>query len=129
MRNFFIIPSLLFTSVGVGSLLSKYFSWYNTYWFTDMTLHTLSGVAFGFLWIGLHKKSHALPSFVLLVGVASFATFGSVLWEFWEFAGWLLTRAQVPFYTPTLSDALGDILCGMIGGALSTIPILLNKRK
>jgi hypothetical protein len=129
MKKNFIISSFLFAGVAAGSLLSKYFGWYNTYWFTDIILHTISGMAFGFLWIGLQKRTVTSAWFIVLVGAASFATLGSVLWEFWEFAGWRLTPAQVPFYLPQLSDTLGDILCGMIGGAAGAGLALILKKK
>lgn len=99
--------------------------WYSEYWFTDITLHTISGVWLALLAISFLKDR----GFILLVSATSFAVFGSVLWEFWEFAGWRLTPAQVPFYIPQLPDTLGDICCGMVGGFVVSLVIVLFSRK
>jgi len=120
MRNYFLTSLPLFLTVTLGALLSRHFGFYNDYWFTDIILHTISGLAFGVLWIGLYKKTHS-PFLLLILGAMSFAVLGSVLWEFWEFAGWQLTPAQVPFYIPQLGDTLGDIFCGLVGGSLAAI--------
>jgi hypothetical protein len=127
MKNHFRYSLVLFAVVAVGSWLARHLGWYNAYWFTDIILHTTSGVALGLLWVALHRNIEQ-SRWILALGTVSFATFGSVLWEFWEYAGYLITRSSVPFYIPQLSDTLGDIVCGMGGGVLCVIIIMAVSR-
>lgn len=119
MKNYLYISAFLFGIVALGALLSRTLGWYNDYWYTDVILHTISGIALGFLWIVISQKNHPSFWFVFTVGIVSFAVFGSVLWEFWEFAGWMITPSRTEFYLGTLNDTLLDILCGAIGGLVS----------
>jgi hypothetical protein len=114
MKTNFLIGIFVFVIVGIGSLLARIFSLYDAYWFTDIILHTLSGVGFGFIWIALQKERSSW--LLLLLGCMSAAVFGSVLWEFGEYSVWKLWPPYGPFYSPRLPDAFGDILCGLIGG-------------
>lgn len=124
MRQYFSYAVILFTAVYIGAWASRSFGWYNEYAFTDIMLHIVSGAAFGLMWLGFMKDSRN-QFWVICIGGMSFATFGSVMWEFWEFAGWRVTPSQLRFYIPELGDTLGDILCGMIGGAVVS---LLSRR-
>lgn len=127
MRTFLIPGIIGALIVAMGSFLARSFGWYNDYWFTDIILHTISG-----LWLGLFFLAFTQEPSKLLrsVGTVSFAVFGSVLWEYWEYAGYLLTRSKVPFYIPQLSDTLGDITCGMVGGIfLAIIVTIFTKQK
>lgn len=118
MKYYFYTSSFLFGLVGLGAWLSRSMGWYNDYWYTDVILHTLSGAALGFLWIVISQKDVS-SKIVLCVGVVSFTVFGSVLWEFWEFAGWMITPSRTQFYLGKLDDTLLDIFCGAIGGLIS----------
>lgn len=125
MKKYFLSFVFIFTLVSIGSLLSRHFGWYNDYWFTDIILHTLSGCGFASLWLAFQKNEAKI---LTILGATSFATLGSVLWEFWEFAGWRLTPAQVPFYIPQLGDTLGDICCGMVGGFVVSLCVVFFVR-
>lgn len=116
MNNFFASAGI-FVLVGLGSAASRYFSLYDLYWFTDILLHTLSGVGFGFLWIALQRSP--VSWWILLLGSVSAAVFGSVLWEFGEYSVWKLWPPYGPFYSPRLPDAFGDILSGLVGGVIA----------
>jgi hypothetical protein len=59
----------------------------------------------------------------------SLAVFGSVLWEFGEFAAWKTVPAYGPFYSPRLDDTLGDIFCGMIGGTVSALISIVQNQE
>ncbi len=107
--------------MAIGSFFARHFGWYNTYWYTDVILHTISGIWLGLLWLSMSTQT---KKWLLVISTTSFATFGSVLWEFWEYAGYLLTRSSVPFYVPQLSDTLGDISCGMLGGCAVSLLIV-----
>jgi hypothetical protein len=101
MNNRLYAGASLFLIVAIGSFLARHFGWYNDYFFTDIILHTISGIALGFLWAGMYMRVEQ-PRRLLALGMVGFATFGSVLWEFWEYAGYLITRSSVPFYIPQL---------------------------
>jgi hypothetical protein len=125
MKPYTISSTACFAFVALGSFVSRHMGWYNSYWFTDIVLHTVSGVAFSLIWLGIARRSANLIS---LLGGVSFAVFGSVLWEFWEFGGWKLIGRLTPFYVPQLADTLGDISCGMIGGLLIALIVVLKRR-
>lgn len=111
---------VLFMVVAIGSWFARSMGWYNDYWYTDIILHTLSGAAFSLIWIGMNSNSRS-PAWLLLLGTVSFAVFGSVLWEFWEFAGWRIMPSHTQFYIPELGDSLSDILCGAVGSIFTFI--------
>jgi hypothetical protein len=118
MRSNFILALLLFVCVGIAALIARNYGFYNDYWFTDVILHIVSGFALGLTWIGLNRGEVKRRWMVILCAV-SFAALGSVLWEFWEFSGWRITPSHTRFYIPELGDSLLDILCGLLGGAIS----------
>lgn len=128
MKTHLVTASIIFLLVIVGSLLARAYNWYHLYWYADIILHTLSGVALGLVWLWLSKERGSSSLFVIILGTIGFAILGSVLWEFWEFAGWRITPSHVRFYIPELGDTLGDILCGAIGGLISTMSTLLRKK-
>lgn len=113
------IAIFLFILVAGGSYFARSFGWYNDYWFTDVILHTISGVALGCAWFGITYKSDQ-PFWMRLLGALSFAVCGSVVWEWWEFFGWRITPSHTQFYIPELGDTLGDVACGLVGGVLAS---------
>ena len=127
MKTYFHSSSIIFAIVALGAWLSRTLGWYNDYWYADVILHTLSGIAFGILWMAIIQKNLPSSWFVFCIGVVSFAAFGSILWEFWEFAGWRLSPSHTQFYLGTLDDTLGDILCGTVGGLLSAVGFLVTQ--
>jgi len=128
MKKYYVGSSVLFIIVAIVALLSRNFGWYNSYWYTDVILHFISGIAFGLLCIALNSKTITSSPFVFFISIVSFAVFGSVLWEFWEYAGWHLTPSHTQFYIPQLADTLSDIFCGLIGGVCSGLLYLVNTK-
>lgn len=117
MNKLLLISSTtLWIAVSIGSALSRRHGWYGTYWYTDIILHTLSGVALGLLWIGVNKKPEQTSRTLYVVSVMSFAVFGSFIWELWEWSGLHFTPSHSQFYKPELGDTLLDITCGGTGG-------------
>jgi hypothetical protein len=116
-RKDFLILVGLSICVALGSWAARHFGLYARYWYTDIILHTSSGVAFGLVWLGFNKGERRW--WMLMMGAASFAVLGSVAWEVWEFAGWRLMPGHMRFYIPELGDTLGDICCGFLGGILA----------
>ncbi len=117
----------LFVVVAIGTYLARKYGFYNTYWFTDVILHTISGAAFGFLMlriIGEEKISRKLEILILVC----FAVFGSFLWEVWEYSGFHIMPGVTEFYNPEIGDSLGDIASGMLGAILLLITRVLKSR-
>lgn len=123
MKTYFTSSAILFLIVSLTSFLARTFGWYNAYWYTDIILHTLSGIALGILWIAIQSIRAKLPILlpVIFLETSSFAVFGSVLWEFWEFFGWKILPTHTQFYLPQLGDTFSDILCGLIGGITASL--------
>jgi hypothetical protein len=115
MKRNFLIAVSLFALVALGAWLARSLGFYNTYWYTDIILHLISGLAAGFIWLGLNRKVEK-RKWMLMLEAGSFALFLSVIWELWEFAGWRITPSQMRFYIPELGDTLGDLCCGFVGG-------------
>lgn len=125
MNKDFVLSIGIFILVGVGSLLSRLFHWYDLYWFADIALHTLSGAGFGFLWLFLDTRNDA--RFAVMLGAISFGAFGSLLWEYGELGAWKFLPFYAPFYSPNFFDTIGDITCGMAGGFISALLILFRR--
>ncbi len=111
-----------------GSFLSRRNGWYFDYWYTDIILHIIAGIMFGFLWLLLVRKTEFRPVWLITLGAVAMAVFGSFLWEVWEMTGWRLRPDQARFYIPEIADSLSDITCGMIGGFFSAISNLFRKK-
>ena len=80
MKIYYISSGTLFALVAVFSFLSRKEGWYNMYWYTDVILHFVSGVALGIMWVALTKKdlgtSQTPYTWILFfIGVVSFAVF------------------------------------------------------
>lgn len=128
MRRSIYISSLLFLVVAVGSFASRHFGWYFNYWFTDIILHTISGIMFGYIWLSFTDRfsiPRALNVFIIIL----FAVFGSFLWELWEYAGYVFFPAHVEFYKPEIGDSLGDIASGMLGGIIAGVMNFFHTQK
>lgn len=111
----------IFIFVGITSLFSRLFHWYDLHWFTDIALHTLSGAGFGFFWLFLDRRKDS--RFSVMLGCISFAAFGSILWEYGELGAWKFLPFYAPFYSPNFFDTIGDITYGMAGGFLTSLVV------
>lgn len=127
MRRYLFLSLSLFVIVGVGAWLARSFGFYNSYWFTDVALHAVSGAGFGLIWLAMNQSVEK-RFWMLALGAASFAVLGSVAWEIWEFAGWRVTPSHMRFYIPELGDSLGDICAGFIGGLMLAMSSIKNRR-
>ncbi len=126
MRSHLTKALIIFIAVWLGAFISRKTGYYNSFWFTDILLHILSGVGFGFIFLAL-LNNQKVSKLVLSLSLVSFCVFGSYIWELWEFSGWRLIPSDLPFYNPILSDSLGDIACGMGGGLLVIIYLFLKN--
>lgn len=125
-RRYFIYSLILFSFVAVGSWFCRSLGWYTSYWYADVILHFVSGITFALCWFGMAKQCTS-NSWILFLGAVGFAVFGSVLWEFWEYAGWHITPTHARFYIPELGDTLSDIFCGLSGAVF--ISSILSMRQ
>lgn len=120
-------PFIFFLFLCVGTYFARAENWYYQFWYTDIVLHVLSGAMFASLWLWfVYRRDRTLIRFETLTAV-TFATFGSVLWEFWEFTSWRVLPQISAFYMPEIGDTLGDILCGIVGALIFMIYLYLRK--
>ena len=115
MKKEYKFAAALFVVVAIGSFLARRFGWYADYWFTDVILHTISGVMFGLLWAGFASRTLFSSKIVFAIGMISVGVLGSFLWEVWELWGSIIFPAFTTNYVPNLADSLKDIACGMLG--------------
>ncbi len=108
------ISAVLFAVVAIGSWAARNWGFYNEYWYTDVILHLIAGMALGFLATAFDRREKRRLG-VILISIGA-AVLGSFLWEVWEFAGWRIMPAHTRFYTPELADSLSDMACGLAGG-------------
>lgn len=129
MKSYLYISVFLFIFVAVGSYYSRINGWYGEFWFTDVILHTLSGVMFACVFLWIFKNSDSRNKWPYIIAAVLFSVFGSYLWEIWEYLGWKYFPERVDFYEPTLEDSLLDIFCGFIGGLIVMVVFKLRKSK
>lgn len=67
-------------------------------------------------WLG---STHPLLLMFLIVAIVGFAAIG---WEFFEF---ILDDAFRTYMQPSVADTMGDLLCGLIGGAIIAVSKIL----
>ena len=120
---------ILFILIAFGSYSARATGWYNSYWFTDVILHSISGIMFGFFWLWYMRNLKIQNVWFQVITIVTFATFASVLWEFWEFAGHYITPNHTQYYIPDLGDTLNDILCGMLGSTIVSFYVFLNSKR
>ncbi|WP_409298667.1 hypothetical protein V1498_09945 [Peribacillus sp. SCS-26] len=102
--------------------------WYHLGWW-DSFLHGLSGILLGFMGIALYERlvqrdagKHISPWFVFLF-TFSFAVFGGVLWEVYEFTSDQLfgMTLQGGGNKDTMTDLITDSLGGLAAGTWAGI--------
>jgi len=120
--------AILFFVVAIGAWWARHTGWYNEYWFTDVILHLIAGAAFAYLYLWITRRERN-SKWITALHIIAFATFGSVLWEFWEFAGWHIMPTHTRFYIPDLGDTLNDIFCGMTGSTMISLLELTRRQK
>ena len=131
-----IIAACIFA---VWHITCHVFNLYFEIWWSDIVAHFIAGATAALiLWWIIDNRSgvdrSASPKIVSL-SLLSFATFISVLWEFWEYSNWrfaflrnTIGRIQLQYY-PFLGNNLGDILWGLLGGFTVAIIALFVRRK
>ncbi len=123
----FYPPALVFF---MHIMLGGYFRFYLIFPNFDIPMHFLGGMSIGITgilllnlaqkqgWMNIQKK--IISFFVILCFVA----LAAILWEFLEWIGdfYLHTRMQ-----QGLTDTMGDMFLGLIGGLISTVLLFVPK--
>ncbi|MBX4198727.1 hypothetical protein KW800_00375 [Candidatus Parcubacteria bacterium] len=117
MRGHLYKAFSLLLVIALGAFLARRYGWYSTYWFTDVILHIIAGVMFGFVWLVIARDSIQSRKLFFLT-IILFTVFGGYLWEIWEFIGSVRNPDFALAYVPSLADTLSDIAWGMLGGVL-----------
>jgi hypothetical protein len=96
----------------------------STIWI-DKPLHVMGGMLFAMIGLFLfQQKLEGANNFTKYFVIVQFALLGSFLWELFEFFyfTWFNEYAlRFKFYSPTVRDALLDMLFGVIGGSIVAI--------
>ena len=131
--NLPIIVSYLLFLVG-SQYLGSIMDWYGLGWW-DVLMHFISGGLLGFIAIALYERmihreagSQISPWFIFLF-VTSFATFGGVLWEIYEFSADQLfnTTLQGGGNKDTMIDLIADAAGGLLVGIWAGVRTKIKK--
>ena len=126
--RFYHILIILFT-ITILHISSVLFGWYSgsVIW-VDNIEHILAGIALSMFFIFI-RKNRSSNKKKIAVHIILFVLLIAILWELFEF----LLLTHLPFYatkfdlySPTLMEALEDIISNLIGSILF---ILFNKNK
>lgn len=118
--SFFIFPAIVFL---LSEFLGIVFNVYFVYWWFDIPVHFLGGVAVSFMAVLFlnffrEKKMIELKSKMLFVLTAvAITVLVSVLWEFYEF----LRFYFLGFELGTNLDMTTDLFMGFLGGLVGGI--------
>lgn len=125
MRRYLYIGIILAIVVAAGHLAARNLGLYYTFWYTDIILHIISGVMLGCFFLWFTRRTEYSSAALKYFSVVAAATFGSFLWEVWEF-GWNRLIPEIMIYAPTLPDSLLDIFTGFAGGVLLCLAIIFS---
>ncbi len=127
-RLYFFILFVLVLTQGINALAIAGVLDYKNLWWLDMILHSFGGVllaSFAFWFYFGHKKYRIdfLPPWFLILGFISFAVFGGVLWEFYEFLWdyFLAHPYGVDIAQPDLADVMSDLFFDTFGAAAASL--------
>jgi len=118
--SFFIFPAFVFL---LSEFLGIIFDVYSVYWWFDIPMHFLGGVAISFmvvLFLKFFKEKKILEirsKLLFVLTTLAFVVLISVMWEFYEF----LRFYFFGFELGTNVDMTTDLLMGFIGGLVGGI--------
>ncbi len=96
----------------------------------DKPLHIMGGIVFAMIGLLLiQKRLENVTTFIKRLSIVNLALLGSFIWELFElgYYTWFNESAlRFKFYSPTVKDALLDMLFGIIGGMI--IALLVTKK-
>ncbi len=134
-KNFAWFVAGLIFFIFIAHSFALYFSLYWRYWWFDNVLHFLGGlwlasVAIWFIYFAGKIKAEFIPALFILIAVVSFAVFGGVLWEFYEFSFdfFFAKNGQMGFAQLGLADTMSDLFFDMLGGLTIALAFLRKKK-
>lgn len=108
-------------------LVANYFYWYWRIWWFDMPMHFAGGLWVGLsvLWFvflsGRFKRNIQQNTLsIFAVGIFSVLTI-AILWEIFEYIVYIIIPHATPY---SISDTLGDITLGVLGGLTASFVFL-----
>lgn len=112
-------------------IIAIFTGWYELFWWFDIPLHFLGGVAVaisGYFLLADYVEqgtltTTSLPLHILIL--ISFVSLAAVSWELLEFAIDRYTETIV--HQPSLLDTMKDLAMGLSGGALTAIILMFKK--
>ncbi len=105
---------------------------YTTFWWFDIPLHFLGGVAIAlssyyFLeYFSFHEKFQTQFAPLHFLIIISFTALAAVCWEFMEFSFDTFMRTSLQ---PGIVDTVKDLTIGLIGGSIAAIAALALRFK
>lgn len=95
----------------------------------DMPQHILGGVVLGLIWLHLLSETNFSRP-IILISTIGFVAFVAVAWEVLEFTAWKIFPVfadSFKFYSPTVTDLLGDETSNLVGGILTALYTIRKK--
>jgi hypothetical protein len=133
MKYFLIGISIFIFLAHIFAILTS--AYWSIWWYDDV-LHFVGGLGLGVFAIWLIYDSKLLkpldwPFFFTAVIITSFAVFGGVLWEFFEFLfdKFIGYKSYADIAQLGLEDTMADLFFDLLGGLSSTLIILGRKFK
>lgn len=113
-------------------IIASLAGWYELFWWLDIPVHFLGGVAITFSMIIVLKDFQTQGKFnsswtpLTILILLAFAALAAVGWELFEFAcdAYLHTHTQT-----SVLDSIKDICMGLMGGGLVAILTSLKSKK
>lgn len=122
--NFFKKFAIVLFAVFILNALANLFFWYESFFWFDMMMHFLGGVAGGLFLVWAFNKTYLiwreeknLLKIVLLNSLLFLIV--AVLWEIMEFS--LQDIFNIGHALATLPDSISDVLCGLIGNFVALV--------
>ena len=112
----------------VGSVVDLY----NHVWWYDLFTHFLSGILTTILalvvmdWFGIYKEKNKFFNSLFMI---SFTLMIASIWEFVEFASYLVTKLDIQHHLTTgVFDTMEDMLIAFLGGIIVVISYLIENK-
>lgn len=105
--------------------------WYEMWWWFDIPMHFLGGVAIAISIHGILSAFEANKQFKIswkplkFLTLLAFVALAAVFWELFEFCLDIYFQTDMQ---PGVIDTIKDICMGLIGGGLSGLVITLRKK-
>ncbi|MTT31328.1 hypothetical protein GMB86_04760 [Terrilactibacillus sp. BCM23-1] len=132
--NLPIVISYLIFLLG-SQFLGSLMGWYGLGWW-DTFMHVISGVILAYTAIALYERlthrsaGHEISPWLVFLFTLSFAVFGGVVWEIYEFSTDQLfgQTLQGGGNTDTMTDLIADTLGGLVIATIAGVRTKIKKQ-